>query len=119
MANTFSLLAEGGEEVFYHGDLARRIAENMERGGGFVTLDDLANYAVTVAEPLCTSYRDYTIVSNQPPGGGITILQMLKILEGDELRELGHLSPEYVYKVSMATVSYTHLRAHEPEAELV
>ena len=102
MANTFSLLAEGGEEVFYHGDLARRIAENMERGGGFVTLDDLANYEVTVAEPLCTSYRDYTIASNQPPGGGLTILQMLKILEGYDLRELGHLSPEYVYKVSMA-----------------
>ncbi len=102
MANTFSLLAEGGEEVFYHGDLARRIAENMERGGGFVTLDDLANYEVTVAEPLCTSYRNYTIASNHPPGGGLTILQMLKILEGYDLRELGHLSPEYVYKVSMA-----------------
>jgi gamma-glutamyltranspeptidase/glutathione hydrolase len=102
MANTFSVLAEGGEEVFYHGDLARRIAQDMEIGGGFITLEDLDRYEVTVAEPLCTSYRGYDIASNQPPGGGLTILQMLKILEGYDLSEIGHLSAEYVYKVSMA-----------------
>jgi len=102
MAKTFSIIAEGGAEIFYHGDLARQIAEDIERGGGFVTLDDLNRYEVTVTQPIYLDYRDYTIASNHPPGGGVTILQMLKILEGYDLREMGYLTPEYVYTVSMA-----------------
>jgi gamma-glutamyltranspeptidase/glutathione hydrolase len=102
MAKTFSILAEGGAEVFYRGELARRIAEDIERGGGFVTLEDLNRYKVTVTQPIYSSYRGYTIASNQPPGGGVTILQMLKILEGYDLGAMGHLTPEYIYTVSMA-----------------
>ena len=102
MARTFSVVAEGGAEVFYRGELAKQIAEDMERGGGFITLDDLSGYEVTVAEPVCANYRRFNIASNQPPGGGLTILQMLKILEGYDLAGMGHLSAEYIYKVSMA-----------------
>ena len=102
MARTFSIIAEGGAEVFYRGDLARQIAADMERGGGFVTLDDLNGYEVTRTRPLYSSYRGFGLASNQPPGGGVTILQMLKILEGYDLAALGHLSPEYIYTVSMA-----------------
>ncbi len=102
MARTFSVLAEGGADVFYRGDLARAIADDMEKGGGFVTLEDLNRYEVTVTRPLYSRYRKYTVASNQPPGGGLTILQMLKILEGYGLADMEHLSPEYVYTVSMA-----------------
>ena len=52
MARTFSILAEGGEEAFYRGEVARAIAGDMERGGGFVTLEDLNRYEVTVTRPL-------------------------------------------------------------------
>jgi len=102
MARTFSLLAEGGADVFYRGDLARRIAADMERGGGFITLEDLVRYEVTVTQPIYLDYRGYTLASNHPPGGGVTILQMLKILEGYELASMGHLTPAYIYTVSMA-----------------
>ena len=102
MARTFAVLAEGGAEVFYRGDLAVQIAQDMERGGGFVTLEDLNRYEVTVTRPICSDYRGYTIASNHPPGGGVTILQMLKILEGYDLVGMGYLTPEYVYTVSMA-----------------
>ncbi len=102
MARTFSIIAEGGADVFYHGDLARQIARDIESGGGFITLEDLNNYEVTVTEPICSDYRGYTIASNHPPGGGVTILQMLKILEGYDLATMGHLTPEYIYTVSMA-----------------
>jgi gamma-glutamyltranspeptidase/glutathione hydrolase len=78
------------------------MAEDLERGGGFVTLDDLKTYEVTVTEPLCAPYRGCTIASNQPPGGGVTILQTLRILEGYDLKKIGYLTPEYVYTVSMA-----------------
>ncbi|MBI3948170.1 MAG: gamma-glutamyltransferase [Armatimonadetes bacterium] len=102
MAETLETLAEGGEEVFYRGDLARRMAEDLERGGGFVTLDDLKTYSVTVTSPLYATYRGFTVASNRAPGGGVTILQALRILEGYDLAGMGHLSPEYVYTVSMA-----------------
>ncbi len=102
MARTFSILAEGGEEAFYRGEMARIIAGDMERGGGFVTLDDLNRYEVTVTRPLQAPYREYTVGTNRPPGGGLTILQMLKILEGYNLADLTYLSSEYVYIVSMA-----------------
>ncbi len=101
MARTFSIIAEGGAEVFYQGDLARQIAQDMERGNGFVTLEDLNGYEVTQTQPLNSSYRGYGLASNQPPGGGATILQTLKILEGYDLAALGYLTPEYVYTVSM------------------
>ena len=102
MARTFSILAEGGEDVFYRGEMARAIARDMERGGGFVTLEDLNRYEVTDTRPLQAPYREYTVATNQPPGGGLTILQMLRILEGYDLADMGCLSPEYVYTVSMA-----------------
>lgn len=102
MARTFSVLAEGGAEVFYCGDIAGTIAEDMERGGGFVTLEDLNRYEVTVTSPLVSQYREFAVASNQPPGGGLTILQMLRILEGYNLSDMAHHSAEYVYTVSMA-----------------
>ncbi len=102
MAKAFSIIAEGGGEVFYQGDLAVQISQDMERGGGFVTLEDLNQYEVTVTEPIYSDYRGYTVASNHPPGGGVTILQMLKILEGYDLATMGHPTPEYIYTVSLA-----------------
>ncbi len=102
MARTFSVLAEGGAEVFYRGDIAGTIAEDMERGGGFVALEDLNRYEVTVTSPLVSQYREFAVASNQPPGGGLTILQTLRILEGYNLSDMAHHSAEYVYTVSMA-----------------
>ena len=102
MADTFRTLAADGADAFYRGSLAEEVASDMERGGGFVALPDLNGYRVTVNEPLCSDYRGLTVASNQPPGGGVTILQTLKILEGYDLEGMGHLTPEYVYTVSMA-----------------
>lgn len=102
MARSFSIIAQGGAEVFYHGDLAAQMAQDIERGGGFVTLEDLNSYEVTVTRPVYSDYRGYTVASNHPPGGGVTILQTLKILDGYDLAAMGYLTPEYIYTVSMA-----------------
>ena len=102
MARTFAIIAEGGAEVFYRGDLAQQMAQDLERGGAFVTLEDFNGYEVTRIQPVYAPYRGYTVASNHPPGGGVTILQTLRILEGYDLAAMGHLSPEYIYTVSMA-----------------
>jgi gamma-glutamyltranspeptidase/glutathione hydrolase len=77
----------------------------MEKNGGFITIDDLNNYKAIITEPIYGNYRDHKIVTNPSPGGGITIIQILNILEEYDLAKMGHNSPEYIYTVSMAMKS--------------
>ena len=102
MAKTLQKLADNGPDVFYKGEMAERIADDMEENDGFITLKDLGNYKATVTKPLYGNYRDHTIVSNPAPGGGVTVIEILNILEGYDLAKMGHNSAEYIYTVSMA-----------------
>ncbi|MFQ6040079.1 MAG: gamma-glutamyltransferase [Candidatus Poribacteria bacterium] len=102
LAETLRKLSEGGPDVFYRGEIAERIAADMEANGGFVTKKDLNDYRTTISEPLESDYRGYTIATNAPPGGGLTIIQALNILEEYDLAKMGHNSAEYIYIVSMA-----------------
>lgn len=102
MAETLQKLAENGPDIFYKGEIAERIADDMEKNGGFVTLKDLNNYKAIVTKPLYGNYRGYTIMSNPSPGGGVTIIEILNILEEYDLAKMGHNSPEYIHTVSMA-----------------
>jgi gamma-glutamyltranspeptidase/glutathione hydrolase len=101
-AHTLRHLAESGAGDFYHGELARRMAQDLSANGSYVTADDLACYGVREPEPVVGTYRGYTIATAPPPHGGPTLLALLNILEGIDLSALGHNSPEYIYQVSMA-----------------
>ena len=101
-ARTFERLAASGAEDFYHGELAKDIASDMEANGGFVTAADLADYTLRDPEPVWGSYRNHRIATNQPPHGGPTLVAILNILQGYDLGALAHNSAEYVYLVSMA-----------------
>lgn len=101
-ASTLRQLAHRGADDFYHGDLARRISEDMGANGGFVTAQDLAEYQLRRPQPCVGTYRDYTIVTSPPPHGGPTLLAILNVLEGHDLGKFGHNSPEYLYLFSMA-----------------
>ncbi|MGE0152441.1 MAG: gamma-glutamyltransferase [Reyranellaceae bacterium] len=96
LARTLERIGSEGPDVFFKGDIARAIAADMERHGGLIAYDDLANARTTPAEPLWGSYRGYRIATNQPPGGGIMLVQMLNILENFDLKALGHNSPDYI-----------------------
>jgi gamma-glutamyltranspeptidase/glutathione hydrolase len=80
MANTLEGLARSGARDFYAGDLANAIARELERGGGYVTLDDLRNYEVRLSEPIEGTFRGLTVRSAAPPASGITCVQMLQAL---------------------------------------
>lgn len=101
-AHTLRHLAERGAEDFYHGDLAQRMSDDLAANGSFVTAEDLATYQLRDVQPVVGSYRGYTVVTSPPPHGGPTLLAILNILEGYDLAALGHNSPEYIYRVSMA-----------------
>jgi len=102
LAATLRRIAEEGAEVFYTGAIAERIAEDMAANGGLLSYEDLARYRTTRTEPLRGTYRQHDIASNQPPGGGIMLLQMLNILERFDLAGIGHNTPEYLRVVAEA-----------------
>jgi gamma-glutamyltranspeptidase/glutathione hydrolase len=74
----------------------------MGRNGGLLAADDLAAVSPDDAEPLWGSYRGHRVATNNPPGGGIMLLEMLNILENFDLAAMGHNSAEYVATVSEA-----------------
>ncbi len=96
MARVLGQIAEEGSHPFYQGDLAREMVAHLQSLGALVTLDDLARYEVRRNAPLVGSYRDRTVTTNQPPGGGAMLLEMLNILEHFDLGAMEHNSPEYL-----------------------
>ena len=101
LAKSMASIAEEGPDVFYRGWIAEAIAEEMERGGGLVTLEDLDIYEPIIHEPEPGSYRGYDVVYD-PSHSGITMMQILKILEGYDLAGLGFGTPETVHLMAEA-----------------
>ena len=98
LAWTLQQISDHGVEGFYSGPVAQRIVADMEANDGLISLQDLADYKVVERETVRGSYRGFEIVSTPPPSsGGIHILQILNILEGYGLREMGHNSAAYLH----------------------
>jgi len=83
LARTLQLIADSGSQVFYHGSIAELIVQEMARGGGLITRDDLARYRVKWRDPIVIGYRGYAIYTMPPPsGGGVTLAEILNVMEG-------------------------------------
>jgi len=102
MAKVLRRIAEKGAEDFYTGEIAERIAADMAANGGLMSAADLAAYRTTWTEPLRGTYRRWSFATNQPPGGGVQVAEMLNILENFDLAAIGHNTPEYLRVVSEA-----------------
>ncbi|EOZ98613.1 Gamma-glutamyltranspeptidase [Indibacter alkaliphilus LW1] len=103
LANTLKNIAKNGRDEFYKGETAEKIAEFIQSKGGIITLDDLASYEAIWREPIIFKYKDYKIISMAPPSsGGVTLAQVMGMLEDYELQSLGHNSPEYIQLLTEA-----------------
>ena len=102
LAATLDALAEGGADLFYRGDMARRIAEDFAANGAFVTAEDLAQYRVRHSTPVEGTYRGFRVLSNPPPGSGASLIEMLQILEHFPLGALEHGSSAHLDLVARA-----------------
>jgi gamma-glutamyltranspeptidase / glutathione hydrolase len=92
LARTLERIAAKPDD-FYHGALARELAAAMQKGGGLITADDLAQYEVKEREPIRGTYRGYEIISAPPPSsGGTVLIESLNILEGYDLAKMGNRS---------------------------
>jgi gamma-glutamyltranspeptidase/glutathione hydrolase len=97
LGRTISRLATEGDSIFYAGALAQETATALQELGGALTADDFADHAATVADPLTTSYRDYTIFETAFPTPGHVLLESLNIVEDDELSSIGISSAEGIH----------------------
>ena len=110
LAKTLKLIAAKGSDAFYRGPLAQAIVKAQQRsrselgdaGEGRMTLADLAQYQAAIRQPLVGHYRGWTLAGMPPPSsGGLTVLQMLKLLErfplGDAAQGYGFGSPKTLH----------------------
>jgi len=97
LANTLSMIAEGGRAAFYNGPIADTIDSYMRRIGGALRKEDLMAHKSTWVTPLSINYRGYDVFELPPNGQGIAALQQLNILEGYDLKAMGHNSADYLH----------------------
>jgi len=96
-------IAKSGPAGFYRGSTAEAVVETVRQAGGVMSMQDLKTYRVSVREPLQGSYRGHRIVSFPPPSsGGIVLLQVLGMLEGDDLRSSGFGASSTVHHMAEA-----------------
>jgi gamma-glutamyltranspeptidase/glutathione hydrolase len=102
LAKTLQRIADNPDD-FYHGSLARELAAAIQKGGGLVTADDLAQYEVKERTAIHGTYRGYDIISAPPPSsGGVALIEALNILEGYDLAKEGADSAESIHLTAEA-----------------
>lgn len=98
LAATLRRIAASGSRDFYQGETAQRLAAEMAKHGGLITLADLANYQAVERKPLTGSYRGLTVITAPPPSsGGVGLLQMLGMLEGSGYEKHGAASAAAIH----------------------
>ena len=95
LARSYRLIAEGGRDAYYKGEIAEKLVGLSDKVGGLFALKDFADHKSEWVEPVKTNYRGYDVWEIPPPGQGIAALQMLNLLEPHDLKKLGPNSPDY------------------------
>lgn len=114
LAHTLQRIAANPDD-FYHGEIAKEIAAAVQKGGGIITAQDLANYEVKEREAIHGTYRGYDIYSAPPPSsGGVALVEILNILEKFNLSHLGADSAEAMHLTIEA-----YRRAFEDRADFM
>jgi len=89
-------------DAFYRGDIARAIVKYQKENGGILSAEDLANYRSGFEEPVAAAFGDITLYACGPWCQGPSLLQALNLLDGAELKNLGHNSAGYLHRITEA-----------------
>lgn len=103
LAETLKRIQSDGLKGFYEGKTAKYIVEEMKRGGGIITLEDLKNYEAKVRIPLKFQYRGYEVISTPPPSsGGLILAQVLRMISPFPVSDMGFHSPLSIHLIAEA-----------------
>jgi gamma-glutamyltranspeptidase/glutathione hydrolase len=97
LAATYEKIAQGGRDAFYKGPIADAIDRYARRFGMYIRKSDLATHQSKWIDPVSVNYRGFDVYELPPNGQGIAVLQMLNILEGYDLKSMGHNSADYLH----------------------
>jgi len=98
LARSLRAISKGGVDGFYRGKVAALLVQASQAGGGIITAEDLLQYRAVERAPIRCGYRGYTIVAPSPPSsGGVTLCEILHILEGYPLADYGWASAQAVH----------------------
>jgi gamma-glutamyltranspeptidase / glutathione hydrolase len=113
LAHSLELVAQGGRDAFYKGELAQRIVDFSKRQGGAMTAEDLADYSSEWVEPLSTEYHGWTVYELPPNGQGIAALEMLNLMQQFPLAQYGHNSADALHvMIEAKKLAYADLRKY-------
>ena len=103
LARTLERIRDHGREGFYSGLTARLIINEMHRGNGIISMDDLERYRSVFRAPLIASYKGFRITTVSPPsGGGLILLQVLGMIEPFNLGSMGFHSARSIHLITEA-----------------
>ncbi|MCL7970800.1 MAG: gamma-glutamyltransferase [marine benthic group bacterium] len=98
LARALQSIADEGAAAFYAGWIADSTVAEMDRGGGLITHEDLASYDAVWRDPVVLDYRGHEVITMPPPSsGGVTMGQILNIVESFDLASMGWLSADHVH----------------------
>ena len=89
-------------DYFYRGPIARRIGAYMQANGGLIVAEDFARFSATVGQPVSTDYHGYQIYKAGFWTQGPAMVETLNMLEGFDLKKMGHNSPAYIHTLAEA-----------------
>jgi gamma-glutamyltranspeptidase / glutathione hydrolase len=89
-------------DYFYRGPIAHRIGNYMQANGGLIAADDFAKFAAKVGQPVMTEYRGYQVFKAGFWTQGPAMVETLNMLEGFDLKKMGHNSPTYIHTLTEA-----------------
>lgn len=103
LARSLGIIAAGGPDVFYRGEIAARIGRFLTENGGALAADDFADHATDVGPPLTTNYRGHTVFQTALPTQGFVVLEALNIVTQFELANWGVSSAAGIHAMVEAT----------------
>ena len=121
LAATLKLISDKGEEGFYKGPVGAAIVASSLAGKGIITQADLDQYKARELTPIECNYRGYGVVSAPPPSsGGVVICEILNILEGYPLKELGFRAAQSVhYQIEAMRHAYVDRNSYLGDPDFV
>lgn len=103
LANTLEQILKNGRNEFYKGETAKKLVAFIQQKGGIISMKDMAEYKVVWRKPISFQHKDLKIISMSPPSsGGITLAQILKMIEPYPVSSFGHNSEKYIQLLTEA-----------------
>lgn len=103
LANTLKQILKKGKDGFYKGKTARKLVRFLKEKGGIIAMKDLADYKAVWRKPITFKYKELNIISMAPPSsGGITLAQIMKMIEPYTISKLNHNSSKYIQLLAEA-----------------